>query len=68
MVHHYIRIIDHELGKTAGDALLLLAQQCIEADEATLLVPGDTEAEARFEWRILRRNIMAPMPIGFLDA
>ena len=45
-----------------------MAEQSFFTDKIALFVPGNAEAQARFERRIFRRYIMAPMAIGLLNA
>src|SRR5258705_12048069 len=52
------------MGSEVPSALL---EQRLSADETARLVPGHAEAEAGLQGRVVRRYVVAPVSISFLD-
>ena len=68
VVQQGLRGFELELHQALGAPGRLLAQQRLTADEAAGFVPLDRESEARLQRRVLVGDVMAPVPVGLLDA
>src|SRR5438552_3386417 len=67
VIEHTARVLEREGDEAALGASLFLPQERVVADEAAGLAPRHGEAEAGFEGRVLLGDVVAPVPVGFLD-
>ncbi len=61
-------VLQQELNERSFNATFLLFQQRFAADEAAGFVELDREAEPGLERRVLVGDVVAPVPVGLLDA